>query len=76
MNTTVLLETMAGKGSEVGKTFEELREIIDRVKYNRDRIGHQADHRFEGRKEHIGDNADPTGADNATRTILHYVMII
>lgn len=31
MNTTVLLETMAGKGSEVGKTFEELREIIDRV---------------------------------------------
>lgn len=30
-NTTVLLETMAGKGSEVGKTFEELREILDRV---------------------------------------------
>lgn len=30
-NTTVLLETMAGKGSEVGRTFEELREIIDRV---------------------------------------------
>ena len=29
--TTVLLETMAGKGSEVGRTFEELREIIDRV---------------------------------------------
>ena len=29
--TTVLLETMAGKGSEVGKTFEELREILDRV---------------------------------------------
>ncbi len=27
----VLLETMAGKGSEVGKTFEELRCIIDRV---------------------------------------------
>jgi deoxyribonuclease-4 len=34
MNTTVLLETMAGKGSEVGKTFEELREIIDRVELN------------------------------------------
>ena len=30
-NTTVLLETMSGKGSEVGKTFEELREILDRV---------------------------------------------
>lgn len=29
--TTVLLETMAGKGSEVGKTFEELKEILDRV---------------------------------------------
>ncbi len=29
--TTVLLETMAGKGSEVGRTFEELRLIIDRV---------------------------------------------
>ncbi|SDB50523.1 Endonuclease IV [Pseudobutyrivibrio sp. YE44] len=34
MHTTVLLETMAGKGSEVGKTFEELREIIDRVELN------------------------------------------
>lgn len=30
-HTTVLLETMAGKGSEVGSTFEELREILDRV---------------------------------------------
>ena len=30
-STTVLLETMAGKGSEVGGNFEELREIIDRV---------------------------------------------
>ena len=29
--TTVLLETMAGKGSEVGGKFEELREIIDRT---------------------------------------------
>lgn len=29
--TTVLLETMAGKGSEVGRTFEELRQILDRV---------------------------------------------
>lgn len=29
--TTVLLETMAGKGSEIGGRFEELREIIDRT---------------------------------------------
>ena len=29
--TMVLLETMSGKGSEVGSTFEELKEIIDRV---------------------------------------------
>lgn len=27
--TTVLLETMAGKGSEIGRTFEEIREILD-----------------------------------------------
>ena len=31
MTTTVLLETMAGKGSEVGGRFEELRAILDRV---------------------------------------------
>ncbi|MFA6664856.1 MAG: deoxyribonuclease IV [Lachnospiraceae bacterium] len=31
MHTTVLLETMAGKGSEVGKTFEELASILDKV---------------------------------------------
>lgn len=30
-STVVLLETMAGKGSEVGSRFEELREILDRV---------------------------------------------
>lgn len=30
-STTVLLETMAGKGSEIGKSFEQLREILDRV---------------------------------------------
>ena len=38
MTTTVLLETMAGKGSEVGKTFEELRAIIDRVELS-DKLG-------------------------------------
>ena len=31
MTTTVLLETMAGKGSEVGRSFEELRAILDGV---------------------------------------------
>lgn len=34
MRTTVLLETMAGKGSEVGGRFEELRAIIDQVELN------------------------------------------
>lgn len=38
METMVLLETMAGKGSEVGGRFEELREIIDRVTLT-DKIG-------------------------------------
>jgi len=32
--TTILLETMAGKGSEVGSKFEELKQIIDRVDLN------------------------------------------
>ena len=36
--TTVLLETMAGKGSEVGGRFEELREILDRVEL-REKMG-------------------------------------
>lgn len=31
MTTTVLLETMAGKGSEIGRSFEELKAIIDGV---------------------------------------------
>ena len=33
MTTTILLETMSGKGSEVGRSFEELKAIIDRVEY-------------------------------------------
>lgn len=36
--TIVLLETMAGKGSEVGRNFEELKSIIDRVEL-KDKIG-------------------------------------
>ncbi len=38
ITTTVLLETMSGKGSEVGSKFEELRAIIDRVELN-DKLG-------------------------------------
>lgn len=38
MNTVVLLESMAGKGSEIGGTFEELAEIIRRVQL-KDKIG-------------------------------------
>lgn len=36
--TTVLLETMAGKGTEVGRSFEELAAIIDRVELS-DHVG-------------------------------------
>ena len=36
--TTVLLETMAGKGTEVGRKFEELRAIMDRVEL-KDKLG-------------------------------------
>lgn len=37
-STTVLLETMAGKGSEIGGRFEELKAIIDKVSL-KDKIG-------------------------------------
>ena len=47
--TTVLLETMAGKGSEVGRTFEELKQIIDKVNI-KEKIGICLDtcHVFDG----------------------------
>ena len=38
MQTTVLLETMAGKGTEMGRSFQELRAILDRVALS-DRVG-------------------------------------
>ncbi len=38
LHTTVLLETMSGKGSEVGREFEELREILDRIE-QKDHMG-------------------------------------
>ncbi|MDD3218297.1 MAG: deoxyribonuclease IV [Lachnospiraceae bacterium] len=37
-NTTVLLETMSGKGSEIGRNFEELRRIYDLVE-QKDKLG-------------------------------------
>lgn len=37
-STIVLLETMSGKGSEVGGTFQEIRAIIEKVKYD-DKVG-------------------------------------
>lgn len=37
-NTIVLLETMAGKGSEIGRSFEEIKQIIDGVKLS-DKLG-------------------------------------
>ena len=33
MNTTVLLETMAGKGSEIGRSFEELARIMEKCTF-------------------------------------------
>lgn len=38
MTTTVLLETMSGKGTEIGKSFEQLQSIIERVELA-DKIG-------------------------------------
>ena len=54
--TTVLLETMAGKGTEVGRTFEELRAIIDRVDLN-DHLGVCLDtcHVWDGGYDIVGD---------------------
>lgn len=56
MHTTVLLETMAGKGTEVGRTFEEIARIIDGVKL-KEYIGVCMDtcHIHEGDYDIIGD---------------------
>ncbi len=47
--TTVLLETMAGKGTEIGRTFEEIKAIYDKVNL-KDKIGVCLDtcHVFDG----------------------------
>ncbi|MCI7794981.1 MAG: deoxyribonuclease IV [Lachnospiraceae bacterium] len=55
-STTVLLETMAGKGSEVGGRFEELKEILDRVELS-DHMGVCLDtcHVWDGGYDIVGD---------------------
>lgn len=59
MTTTVLLETMAGKGSEIGRNFGELRAIIDGVELS-DKLGvcldtcHVSDAGYDI-KEHLDD---------------------
>lgn len=56
LHTTVLLETMAGKGSEVGRSFEELASILDKVQLN-DRMGVCLDtcHVFDGGYDIVND---------------------
>ena len=56
MHTTVLLETMAGKGTEIGSRFEELREIISGVKL-KDKIGVCLDtcHVFDAGYDNVND---------------------
>lgn len=61
-DTTILLETMAGKGSEVGRTFEELKRIINSVK-DSSRLGVCLDtcHVYDGGydiKDHLDDVLD------------------
>lgn len=61
-DTTILLETMAGKGSEVGRAFEELKAIIDSVK-DSSRLGVCLDtcHVYDGGydiKDHLDDVLD------------------
>lgn len=55
-DTTVLLETMAGKGSEVGRTFEEIASIIELVEL-KDKVGVCFDtcHTWDGGYDNVGD---------------------
>lgn len=57
-NTTVLLETMAGKGTEIGRSFQELEQIIEAVEPDlRDRLGICLDtcHIWDGGYDIVGD---------------------
>ena len=78
--TKVLLETMAGKGSEIGRSFEELRAIIDRVELS-DKLGICAIHindsknPFESHKdrhEKIGEGS--IGTEAFERIINHPML--
>ena len=53
--TVVLLETMAGKGSEVGRTFDEIRAIIDRTELESHLLSLRSD---AGRLEGLGQVRD------------------
>lgn len=55
-STVILLETMAGKGSEIGRNFEELRAVIDKVE-DAERLGVCLDtcHVFDGGYDIVGD---------------------
>lgn len=55
-HTMILLETMAGKGSEVGRSFEELKSIIDQVE-KKERLGICMDtcHVFDGGYDIVND---------------------
>ncbi len=55
-DTTVLIETMSGQGSEIGGTFEEVRAILDGVERN-DRVGVCLDtcHVFQAGYDLVGD---------------------
>lgn len=55
-HTMILLETMAGKGSEVGRSFEELKSIIDQVE-KKDQLGICMDtcHVFDGGYDIVND---------------------
>lgn len=56
MTTTVLLETMAGKGTEIGRSFQELKEIIDKTELS-DKLGVCLDtcHVFDGGYDIVND---------------------
>ena len=66
-STVVLLETMAGKGSEIGRSFEEIKAIIDRVKIKK-KIGvcldtchvHDAGYDIVGSLDSVIDEFDKT----------------
>ncbi len=56
VNTTVLLETMAGKGSEIGRSFEEIQAVIEKTE-RKDMLGVCLDtcHVYDGGYDIVGD---------------------